>query len=274
MQVGGVGSNLNEHTHHVTNFSHFHATEDKQPMGSMPSQPLSGGSAGTPAGTSTIQQIRFSLAEWIADPLKNIRKFAGRIWYGGDQSGSAVNGTGDRALSGEEQILASIAEDMDADAMGGSSLNGSANHQAEQQVAQMQAQTLSHTTQLHTPQIVAAATAIQQQNIHNNPYFSALEDTGRQPQHIWQKMKVRFHSVTGFLTKRFSFSGQNSFQAKQGKPREDLRKRSRYHGEDLEVDCVLTDDSYLLDSYDRSGNYSQLSTKGSAAAKGITAEND
>lgn len=270
MQVGGVGSNLNEHTHHVTNCLHSHAAEDKHPMGSMPSQPMSG----SPAGTSTVQQIRVSLAEWIADPLKNIRNFASRIWNGGDQNGSAVNGSGDRASFGEEQILAGIAEDMDADAVGGSSLNGSANHQAEQQAAQMQAQTPDHVTHLHTPQIAAAASAIQQQNIHNNPYFSALEDTGRQPQHIWQKMKVRFHSVTGFLTKRFSFSGKNSFQAKQGKPREDLRKRSRYHGENLDVECVLTDDSYLLDSYDRSGNYSQLSTKGSAAAKGVTAEND
>lgn len=267
MQVGGVGSNFSEHTHHVTSFSHTHTTEDKQPMGSMPSQAFSGSSA----NAAPAQQTSFSLAEWIADPLKNIRKFASRIWNGGEQNGSAVNGTGDKALSGEEQILASIAEDMNEDAVSGS-MSGSANHQAEQHAAQ--AQTLSHSMHLHNPQIAAASTAIQQQNIHNNPYFSAIEDTGRQSRQIWEKVKVKFHSVTGFLTKRFSFSGKNSFQAKQGKPREDLRKRSHYRGEDLNVDCVLTDDSYLLDSYDRSGNYSQLSTKSSTAAKSAVAEKD
>lgn len=271
MQIGRVGSNMSEHTHHVTHFSHDHVDKDRQPLGGMPRQALSGGSSSASSGTSTMQQIRLTLADWIADPLKNIRNVASRIWNGGEQNGSAVNGTGDRALSGGEQLMASIAEDMNADAMGGS-MNGSASDQTGQQAVQVQA--LPHAAPLHNPQIAAASTAIQQQDIHNNPYFSAIPDTGKQPGYIWQKMKVQFHSVAGFLTKRFSFSGRNSFQAKQGRPREDLRKRSRYHGEDLDMDCVLTDDSYLLDSYDRSGNYSQLSTKSSGVAKGAATEKD
>ncbi len=74
-------------------------------------------------------------------------------------------------------------------------------------------------------------------------------------------MRARFAPVADFLAKRFPFAGKNPFQAKHGRPKEDLRKRSHYRGDDLDIDCVLTDDSYLLDSYDRKGSYSQLSTR-------------
>lgn len=101
--------------------------------------------------------------------------------------------------------------------------------------------------------------ALRQQDLQNNPYFSAIEDTGRAKQNLWEKVRVKFHSVAGQLTKRFS--GRNTFQAKQERPKEDLRKHSRYREDDLEIDCILTDDSYLMDSYDRKGEYSKLSTK-------------
>ena len=39
-----------------------------------------------------------------------------------------------------------------------------------------------------------------------------------------------------------------------------MRRRSKYRQDELEIDCVLTDESYLLDSYDRKGEYSQLTT--------------
>lgn len=105
----------------------------------------------------------------------------------------------------------------------------------------------------------AAGFGIQQQSVQNSPYFSAIEDTGRAKETLWEKVRVKFHSVTGQLTGRFS--NRNSFQAKQGKPKEDLRKHSRYRQDDLEIECILTDDSYLLDSYDRKGEYSKLSAK-------------
>ena len=104
-----------------------------------------------------------------------------------------------------------------------------------------------------------AGTALNKTDIHNNPYFSAIEDTGKQKQTAWDKVRVRFQSLAGQLTGRFS--GKNSFQTGQQKPKQDLRKTSRYHQDDLEIDCILTDDSYLLDSYDRKGEYSKLSPK-------------
>lgn len=104
-----------------------------------------------------------------------------------------------------------------------------------------------------------AGTALNKTDVHNNPYFSAIEDTGKQKQTAWEKVRVRFQSFTGQLTGRFS--GRNSFETRQQKPKQDLRKHSRYRQDDLEIDCILTDDSYLLDSYDRKGEYSRLSPK-------------
>jgi len=101
--------------------------------------------------------------------------------------------------------------------------------------------------------------AFSKPDLHNNPYFSAIEDTGNQKKTAWEKVCVRFQSLTGQLTGRFS--GRNSFETKQQKPKQDLRKHSRYREDDLEIDCILTDDSYLLDSYDRKGEYSKLSPK-------------
>lgn len=118
----------------------------------------------------------------------------------------------------------------------------------------------THTNTLHSSQIEAASATVQPvQNYNNNPYFSAIEENATPQQSIWQKIKVRFQNITGFLTKRFSFSNSSSFQTKQERPKEDLRRHSRYREDDLEIDCILTDDSYLMDSYNKKGEYSKLS---------------
>ena len=118
----------------------------------------------------------------------------------------------------------------------------------------------THTNTLHSSQIEAASATVQPvQTYNNNPYFSAIEENATSQQSIWQKIKVRFQNITGFLTKRFSFSNSSSFQTKQERPKEDLRRHSRYREDDLEIDCILTDDSYLMDSYNKKGEYSKLS---------------
>lgn len=112
---------------------------------------------------------------------------------------------------------------------------------------------------LHGPQVAAAASGIQapRDMLQPNPYFNVAEDTGRHQVTLREKVKVRFQSIAEYFTRQFS--GKNEFQAKQEKPHEDLRRHSRYRQDDLEIDCVLTDDSYLLDSYDKKGEYSKLS---------------
>lgn len=113
---------------------------------------------------------------------------------------------------------------------------------------------------LHRSQIEAATTIVQPvQSVNNNPYFAALTEESVLRQSVWHKIRVRFRDITGFLTKRFSFAGGGTFQAKQERPKEDLRKHSRYRENDVEMDCVLTDESYLMDSYNKKGEYSKLS---------------
>lgn len=112
----------------------------------------------------------------------------------------------------------------------------------------------------NTQAVIGTATSLKDTGqLQKNPYFSAIQDTGRQQETLWEKVKVRFQSIASQLSNRFS--GKNSFSPKQEQTKEDLSKHSRYREEDLEVDCVLTDDSYLLDSYDKKGEYSKLTTK-------------
>ena len=100
----------------------------------------------------------------------------------------------------------------------------------------------------HISQIAAASGAVPlPRAVQDNPYFSAVEDTGNLKQTFWQRVKVRFHNVSGQLSGRlprkyFGFQTRNSFQAKQKKPKEDLRKHSRYRQDTVEIDCVLMDD--------------------------------
>lgn len=219
----------------------------------MKSQSFGGGFAtGTAQAGGTAQS--FSLSAWLADPLGSAKKLVGVVWRGGHDSG---DGTSGKETSGSEKVMAEIAADLTRDTLEKNSLSGSTVHGETQGQSAQQAS--PHV--LHNPQIAAAATAVKPLDmLQGNPYF-AVEDSSTQRQTIWQKMKVQFEAVAGYLTKRFAFSGKNSFQAKQEQPKEDLRKRSRYRGDKLDVECVLTDDSYLLDSYDRKGEYSQLSTR-------------
>lgn len=92
-----------------------------------------------------------------------------------------------------------------------------------------------------------------------NPYFVEVNNNSPTTTNLWQKMRSKVQNITGNLKKQFS--GRNSFQTKQEQPKEDLRRHSRYHKEDQQIECILTDDSYLMDSYDRKGEYSKLSTK-------------
>ena len=63
------------------------------------------------------------------------------------------------------------------------------------------------------------------------------------------------------LPGRFLGSHSGDFlQTKQQHTKEDLRKRSQYKEDDQEIECILTDESYLTDSYNRKGEYSHLTT--------------
>lgn len=114
-------------------------------------------------------------------------------------------------------------------------------------------------------EIAAASMPVNEQNgkdrINNNSFFTPVMSAAEPSHNIIQKVKLKVHQAAGYLAKHFSFSGKNSFDTKQKERREDLRRKSRYREDEMEIECIITDDSYLLDSYDRKGEYSKLSTK-------------
>lgn len=278
MQLGGIGSghdanmqNIMKHNpsmtevsfhdksmHHITKCIRHHGSSHLE--GGMKTGGA-GGNMYSALAPGRQAQSEFSLAQWLADPLGSTKKLLGAVWRGGSESGNGVKEASGQALDGKEQALARMAEVEAEKGMGlHNSMNDNAHGQPNSQMAAGNPANVPH-----TPQVAAAATGVQQPaDLQSNPYFLAVEKAEKQ-QNLLQKVKVRFRSAADFLAKKFPFSGRfsgkNSFQAKQEKPKEDLRKRSHYREDDLEIECLLTDDSYLLDSYDRRGEYSQLSTR-------------
>lgn len=247
MQFNGVGREHSPEMHKITSCMHENHTQHQKTGAS--------GAAGAglnaqPARSSAEPEGQFSLSAWVERTLGNGKRLLRAVW-GGNETASAGE-AGDKC--GEAQVLAQInesnaAERTDAGVMGQESPQADPSRNP------------------HTPQIAAAATALtQSQTIQNNPYFSAVEDTGRKQETLWQKVRVKFKDIAGQLAghlpgKFFSAQPGNSFQAKQEHSRKDMRRRSKFREDEVEIDCVLTDDSYLLDSYDRSGKYSKLSAK-------------
>lgn len=168
------------------------------------------------------EQTQLSFMEWVQQLLQNGRQRLLGFWRGGGDS--IQSQSGEKTVSG--QVMAQISIESDTNVKK------------------------------------------QQDTLHSNPYFAAIEPekstTVSVP--VFQKVKLKVREATGQLAKHlpnkfFSFQKQGSFHAKKEGRREDLRKRSKYREDQLEIDCVLTDESYLLDSYDRKGEYSQLTTR-------------
>lgn len=243
MQFNGIGRGHDSEMHHVTNCMHDHAHYKK------PESAASMGASSMEAQAMEMmreQEGELSLSAWLDRMLRNGKRFLHGIWNGGgDGEPGKDGGKADAA-----QVMAQIGD-------------VSTVAQAKVSSAGQDMRRLNAASALHVSQIAAATAAVPlPKDPQGNPYFSAIESSGAQSENLWQKAKVRFRDLTGHLPGKF-FNARNkgSFQAKQEKPKEDLRKHSRFHGDKLEIDCILTDDSYLLDSYDRKGEYSKLSAK-------------
>ena len=175
-------------------------------------------------------------------------KLWGRIW--GETGGANAVGSGEGEAVGEEQLMAQIGA---ADAAEGFGVDA------------------------HGPTVAAAASVAQGSLAKENPYFTTIADEEEHKDSFMQRVKIRFRELTDQFKKRFSgkfggrmageYSGRGPLNSGERKPKEDLRKHSRYREEGLEVDCVLTDDSYLMDSYDRSGGYSKITTDTGAKSR-------
>lgn len=236
MQIGGVGSGLDNHnsSHQVTNCIHKHESS-KDLQGGMK---ISSSAAETAQTAAELTAEPMSLMDMAHKILNAGRTLWGRIW-------------GESAPQVREDVTAS---------------KGDVAAEKEQVMAQVGAVDVA---ERHAPQIAAASSAIPapQMTVQNNPYFTTTSDTGVIKENIFKKIRVKFRDVAEQMNKRFggrlsgSLSGRSSLKEHRKQSKEDLRKHSRYREDGLELDCVLTDDSYLMDSYDRKGEYTTLTTK-------------
>lgn len=226
MQLGGIDTGHSAGTHQVTGCLHDH-TEDRK---------LFGGQAAADAASQAAQLQRqeqqqtaqFSLSSWMEKTLGKGRSILRGIWgTAGEAGASEEDGSADLArpsLTREDNALPA------AEAAG--SLNRSA---------------AEHQAQL-------------------NPYFQPVEQTTVTHVTPVQKLRTKIREAASQLADHlpgrfFNSHGKNSLQTKQEQTKEDLRRRSRYKKDETEIDCILTDESYLMDSYDRKGEYTQLTTK-------------
>lgn len=250
MQLNGIGSEHSSDMHHVTNCMHNHTHYKKEVETAGASSAASNARIMQTAGQ---QEEQFSVYTWLDKALGKGKRLLRALW--GSSEAVLSGEAGDKAE--ESRTPAQIREDSVADSLG-ANVTGQNNHQPD--TSQM----------LHTPQIAAAAAAITQpQNIEDTPGYSAVKEIGGQQEGLWEKVKVKFKDaagqLSGYLAKRFSrgefagFQAKNSFQAKPEKQKEDLRKSGKYRRDVVEIDSALTEDSYLLDSYDKRGEYSRLS---------------
>lgn len=234
MRVNATDNNFDNHgsSHKVT-----HSIHDHHGMGEK-----TGKMSSTASNSSAPEQIKNEVAK---DGLGIWRTFTtgvkslwGHIW-GSSTGGVNQLGMDSGDAIGKAQIIAQIGEPDAAEK--------------------------------HGPAIAAAANVAQSSMTRKNPYFTTVEDKGADKGSFMQKVRIRFRELTNRLKKNFAgrfggrmageYSGRGTLNSGQQNSKEDLRKHSRYREDGLEMDCVLTDDSYLMDSYDRKGGYSTLTTK-------------
>lgn len=232
MQVGGIDNHSS--SHQITGCMHEHHTENEKTGGMR---------ASSFALSEAKQETAQSATEMtLMDTLKNaVSKgvgFLGNLWNGG--------GSGQENTTPQTTTLATeVSASMDNPTL----------QQAD----------------VHQPAVAAAASAVQQDAKYaENPYFTTTSDPGKTKTNLAEKIRIRLRDMTGQLTRRFggrfggrmtgNLAGKDTLNSGHKKSGEDLRKRSRYKEDNLEIDCVLTDDSYLMDSYDRRGEYSKLTT--------------
>ena len=92
-----------------------------------------------------------------------------------------------------------------------------------------------------------------------------VEGKNTMPANPFQKGRYQLQKVARKLMDRLPgrFLGSHTgdfLQTTLEQTKEDLRKRSKYKQDDQEIECILMDESYLTDSYNRKGEYSHLTT--------------
>lgn len=193
---------------------------------------------------------QFSLSAWLE---KNLSKGKGllRSFWGSSQVSQAGE-PGDK--SGQAQMMAQIGDSRESDAQGRLAFG-------QESLPPDVSRTLSAS---HVAQ--AAAAAPQPRIQEDSQAAAAAQATGGQEDNLWRKIKVRFQDITGQLTghrrqREARTQTRSSFQMQQERPREQSARAKKPRRDALEIDSYRVEESYLLDSYDRKGEYSKISTK-------------
>ena len=224
MQLGRIGDNHSADMHQVTKCLHDHGQLDSKDVGKMAMS--ASAAAEQVMQTNKEQQTQLTLNDWISRLLQSGKQRLLGFWNGSEALPSGDKGQ--KTALGQTTAQLSYGNDSD---------------------------------------VINSSGVQKEAAIYNNPYFAAVPAS--QPQNaaatLVQKIKLKCSKITGQLAKhlpgKFSkFQKNGSFHTQKDGTKEDLRRRSRYREDKLEIDCVLTDESYLLDSYDRKGEYTRLTT--------------
>ena len=224
MQVGGVGNGHDTYSHQVTSCLHEHgANTDTGSMGAR------AGAAQTaqPAVESLKESSKGNLLSWVQNIGNSGKQLLQKIWGDSKEASEAIS----------------------------SQKDGSGDHIAGQETL-VTGNSVGVKTTLNRAAVETAAT---------HTYFQPVETKDTVPTTPLQKVRYQVQKVARKLMDRLPgrFLGSHTgdfLQTKQQHTKEDLRKRSQYKEDDQEIECILTDESYLTDSYNRKGEYSHLTT--------------
>lgn len=245
MQFHGIGNEKHSaEVHHVTKciYDHDH------------SKPGAGASAvktQQAAQQSQQSQEPFSLFAWMDNYLSRGKSLLKGVWSGGDTAPGEIG-----KQSGQEQVLAQISESREAGDSGAVDRNPAVRAADMQQPDPSQAVHVSRAAQAASP-----AAAPREQEAAQT-VDAAREDQER----MWRRIRVRFKDIAGQLAGHLRgntsrFQAKRSFQPKQTITRGEPEKNVKSKRDAVEIDKYHVEESYLLDSYDRKGGYSKLSTK-------------
>lgn len=245
MQFHGIGGE--EHSsqaHQVTTCMHDHSHAK-----------TGGGAKAASAARAQSQQAaqvqgegHLSLSAWLDRYLSGGKRLLRNIW-----GSSQVSPMGEAGVqSGQEQVLAQIGDSRETKG-GGAAAAGQEGRQADS------AQTLQGAG------IAGAATAVEPPRTQEAYGAVSVREEDGQEETLWRKIRVRFKDIAGHLTGHLK---GNAFQAgtksslpEKKVPVREVRKPVRTRKDAVEIDSYRVEESYLLDSYDRKGGYSKLSTK-------------
>lgn len=246
--IGGINNSLNQqqtgHVHHVTEC--VHARTPEKPEGGM--------KTGSQTATASQQQTagitessQTGLLSHLMEQIKSGVRSLG-LWLSADTGRSA-------------DVSAASAEDSDPTAAAGVAQPG--NIVAEKAVSAAQPGNIADAAQ--PGNTVGEKTAGVAQLEKAAGYFVPLQQEkvqGSLVTNTRERIRIRFASIRNSLAKYLKqeqkLQTKTGGNKEPGKEKQDRSRHSIYRQEDLELECVITDDSYLLDSYDRKGDYSRL----------------